>query len=41
PYVWLADYGCTVAELPSDEKNRVSHRAQAMQVLLAKLKAFA
>ncbi|MGL6070565.1 RdgB/HAM1 family non-canonical purine NTP pyrophosphatase [Craterilacuibacter sp.] len=41
PYVWLADYGCTVAELPADEKNRVSHRAQAMQALLAKLKAFA
>jgi XTP/dITP diphosphohydrolase len=35
PYVWMDEYGRTVAELDPDLKNRISHRAKA----LAKLKA--
>ncbi|TCW29549.1 RdgB/HAM1 family non-canonical purine NTP pyrophosphatase [Gulbenkiania mobilis] len=39
PYFYLPSHGCTVADLPAEEKNRISHRGQAMQTLLAKLKA--
>ena len=39
PYFLLPDYGRTAAELDAAEKNRVSHRGQAVQALLAKLKA--
>ena len=28
---WLNDYGCTSAELESEEKNRISHRGQAIR----------
>ena len=38
PYVLIAERGLTVAELPADEKNRISHRGQAMQALAQKLK---
>ena len=37
PYFYLPDYGCTSAELSADEKNRVSHRGQALKLLLEKL----
>ncbi|MDF3035576.1 MAG: hypothetical protein K0S28_850 [Paucimonas sp.] len=37
PHVWLKDLGATVAELPSDLKNRLSHRGQALRALIAKL----
>ena len=37
PYFYLPDYGCTSAELSADEKNRVSHRGQALRLLLEKL----
>ncbi len=37
PHFWLPAWGCTVAELPAAEKNRVSHRAQAMAALVAAL----
>jgi XTP/dITP diphosphohydrolase len=37
PYFYLPDYGCTSAELRADEKNRVSHRGQALRLLLEKL----
>lgn len=31
PLFWYADAGCTFAELPAEEKNKVSHRARALQ----------
>jgi len=37
PYFYLPDYGCTSAELNADEKNRISHRGQALRLLLEKL----
>ena len=39
PYFWLPSHGCTVADLPAEAKNAISHRGQAMQALLAKLQA--
>ncbi|EEG09505.1 RdgB/HAM1 family non-canonical purine NTP pyrophosphatase [Pseudogulbenkiania ferrooxidans] len=41
PYFLLPGYGRTAAELDAAEKNRVSHRGQAVQALMAKLKALA
>ncbi|TIC84731.1 RdgB/HAM1 family non-canonical purine NTP pyrophosphatase [Crenobacter intestini] len=41
PLVQIPAYGCSVAQMPAEEKNRVSHRGQAMQALLARLTAFA
>jgi XTP/dITP diphosphohydrolase len=38
PYFYLPDRGCTAAEMPIEEKNRVSHRAQALQKLLERLR---
>jgi XTP/dITP diphosphohydrolase len=37
PYFYLPDYGCTSAELSAQEKNRVSHRGQALRLLLEKI----
>jgi XTP/dITP diphosphohydrolase len=37
PVVYLPELSCTVAQLKSDVKNRLSHRAQAMNVLLERL----
>ena len=34
PYFYLPAYGCTAAELPSEEKNKISHRAEALKKLL-------
>ncbi len=31
PLFWLPDFACTMAELPLDTKNRISHRGQAMR----------
>ncbi len=39
PLFWLPELGCSSAELPAAEKNRLSHRAQAVQALLALLQA--
>jgi len=39
PLFWVPTHGCASAQLPSDEKNRISHRGQAMQSLLAQLAA--
>jgi len=39
PHFWLPQYGCTAAELAASEKNRVSHRAQAIEQMFAKLQA--
>lgn len=30
PLFFLPEYGCTMAELPPEEKNRISHRARAL-----------
>ena len=37
PYFFLPDLGKTAAELPMDQKNRISHRGQALSRLLARL----
>ncbi len=37
PHFLVPEYQQTAAELPSDVKNRISHRGQAMQALKAKL----
>ena len=39
PYVLIPKLGKTVAELPHEEKNRRSHRGQALAQLLARLQA--
>lgn len=39
PYFWLPDHQCTAAELPSDVKNRISHRGQALATLIERLRA--
>lgn len=38
PLFFVPDEHCASAELPADIKNRLSHRAQAMQILLEQLK---
>lgn len=37
PLVWFDAFGCTAAELSKTQKNEVSHRAQALQQLMAQL----
>ncbi|MES2830700.1 MAG: RdgB/HAM1 family non-canonical purine NTP pyrophosphatase [Pseudomonadota bacterium] len=37
PYFWLPSHQLTAAEMPAEEKNRVSHRAQALRSLLQAL----
>ncbi len=34
PIFYLPDYGCTSAELPADVKNKISHRGQALRLLM-------
>ncbi|PXX44406.1 RdgB/HAM1 family non-canonical purine NTP pyrophosphatase [Aquitalea magnusonii] len=41
PYFYLPEFGCTVAQLAAEDKNRVSHRGKAMQTLQAKLRELA
>jgi XTP/dITP diphosphohydrolase len=36
-HFYLPDHQCTVAQLPPEKKNQVSHRAQAMQQLLKQM----
>jgi XTP/dITP diphosphohydrolase len=38
PYFFLPSLGKTAAELPAEEKNRLSHRGQALRALVEKLK---
>jgi len=38
PHFWLPELGKTAAELSSDEKNRLSHRGQALRILIEKLR---
>ena len=35
---YLPAYGCTMAQLPPEKKNAISHRHNALQALLEKLK---
>ncbi len=37
PLFFVPDQGCASAELPPDVKNRLSHRGQALQTLVARL----
>lgn len=37
PLFWLPELGCSSAELPKAEKNKISHRGQAMQLFKASL----
>ncbi len=37
PLFWLPEFACTMAELPLDTKNRISHRGQAMRLVVAYL----
>ena len=39
PYFLVPELGLTVAELPHEEKNRRSHRGQALAQLLSRLRA--
>jgi len=41
PVFLVPEHGCTSAELAPEVKNRISHRGQAMQVLLEQLAAIA
>lgn len=38
PIIWMADQGCSVAELSKTLKNSLSHRAQAIEQLVTQLK---
>jgi len=38
PYFWIPDMQKTAAELPAEEKNRLSHRGQALRSLVEKLR---
>jgi len=37
PLFWLPEFGCTMAELSADEKNRISHRGKALYALIKPL----
>jgi len=39
PYFWLPALNCTAAQLPSETKNRISHRGQALRLLIDKLRS--
>ena len=38
PVFFIAEYGKTMAELSTEEKNRISHRGAAMRALIAEMK---
>jgi XTP/dITP diphosphohydrolase len=38
PVFYLPSYGCTMAQLPEEEKNHISHRARAVQEALPALR---
>ena len=39
PHFYLPEYSCTAAQLAPETKNQISHRAQALRVLLEKIQA--
>ena len=41
PVFWVPTHGCTAAELEAAEKNRLSHRGQALRLLVERLAAVA
>jgi XTP/dITP diphosphohydrolase len=38
PLFWVPEYRRTLAELPLDVKNRISHRGQALRQVVAQLR---
>jgi len=40
PLFWLPEFDCTMAELPIDTKNRISHRGQALRQVVDFLTTF-
>ena len=38
PVFWLAEHGCTAAQLSAQRKNALSHRGQALRALVAAMK---
>ena len=38
PIFFLPEYGCTSAELPMEEKNKISHRGKALQAIKEELR---
>lgn len=40
PLFWLPEFDCTMAELPVDIKNKISHRGQALRQVVAFLSTF-
>lgn len=38
PVFWVPNYNCTAAQLPLEIKNKISHRAQALQKLIIAIK---
>ena len=38
PIFYLPEYGCYSAELPLEEKNKLSHRGKALRLMKEKLK---
>ena len=38
PIFYVPEFGCTTAELPSEEKNKVSHRGKALKAMYEELK---
>ena len=38
PHFWIPELQKTAAELSSEEKNRLSHRGQALRALIEKLR---
>ena len=41
PLFYVLTHGCSSAEIDPDEKNRISHRGQALRILLAELEKIA
>ena len=39
PLFWVSEFDCTMAELPLDKKNRISHRGQALRQVVEYLSA--
>ncbi len=39
PYFYLPQYGCTMAELSPEEKNKISHRGKALRAVAGCIKA--
>ncbi|MCX7176303.1 MAG: RdgB/HAM1 family non-canonical purine NTP pyrophosphatase [Proteobacteria bacterium] len=38
PLFFVPEFGCSSAELPADQKNAISHRGKALQLLIARLR---